>query len=704
MPTEEPPVVRPPAMSRLLSPTSVAVVGPTHDATSVAGQIFASLLRSFTLGPVVPIDPTAEEVQKVKAYRSVASLPEPVDLAVVAVPAPHVPGVVEECAAKGVGAAVVIVSSPQKTAEGAELQRQLAAIARSSGLGVLGPNSIGYFNIGGGVRADLALTSGAPVPSGGPVALVAQGDGFGSYLAHKALLTGVRIGWFVSTGNEADVDVAAVLRHLVERDDVKVLLSLVETVREGEVFVETAMRAGELDKPMIVLAAQRGDEVDGAGSGTASIFSSAKVFAAVCHQYGIYLVDTVEQLFDLGLIFQDGRRVRSNQVGVVTASGGAGVLLADACVKVGLEVPELPRDEQEAMLGFMPAPFYGSTTNPVDTTAQGVNSPGAYEKVLNAVADSRVVEMLTPVTWAIPGGPNDDLIRLYQRVAKPVAVTSTALMEQFQDAGVPTYTDPQRAASALSAVSTQSLRTLDFSALRTFRPVSSRVSKARRVLASMAGDTWLSHSGARQVLGLYGVLLLREELVHSADEAVAAAARIGGSVTLTVSAHDNDSTGSYAFPQAVRGADNVRAAYADVVAELEQAAGERPNDGVVVQESLPAHLELRCRLRRDRWWGPMVALGMGGLVGEIMGEVALLRAPLGEHEAVAGLRSVFGGRLVASRRGLDQRGQAEVARLMAGIGTMGLELDDIEAVDAGPILVGPGAVRLGDARFVLRPG
>jgi acyl-CoA synthetase (NDP forming) len=492
----------------------------------------------------------------------------------------------------------------------------VADIARSRGLAVIGPDCDGYFNLGGGVVATAALPLAVALPGGGPVALVAEGGGLGSYIAAKALLAGLRLGWFVTTGSEADLGIAGVLCHLVERDDVSVLMAYSEALRDPDAFVAAAVRAVELDKPLVVLKARRSDAAE-----------EAAVFDAVCQQHGIHLVQTVEQMLDLGMIFQDGRRVAAKRVGVVTASGGAGVLLADACVLVGLQVPPLPDDEQQAMRRFMPTPFYGSTTNPVDATAQGVNSPGAYHGVLNAVADSRVVDMIAPVTWAVPGGANDALVELYLRLDKPVAVTSTAWLQQFQDAGLPTYTDPQRAAAALSALAVQSLRTLDFAARSSFETRTERAEQARLLLGAGGCGASLCQPASGQLFGLYGV---------------------------------------------------------------------------VVHEMAPGPLGLVCRLRRDPLFGPVVGLGLAGALGEVVDETVLVRPPFGEPEVVRALGSLFGGRLVASNRGLGRSEQVEVARIMVALATLALELDEVEAIDADPVWVAPGSVGVAGAVIGLR--
>ena len=690
-------------LDRTLSPGSIAMVGASNNVAGIGGQVFANLARAFS-GRLYPVHPRDAEVQGQPAFPSVTDLPEAVDLAVIVVPAAGVPAVVEECATRRVGGALVITSGFAEVGpEGVALQEQIRATAARSGVRVIGPNCIGFMNLFGGVMANFALPPTAPLPAAGPVALVSQSGGFGSYITNKALLAGLRLGWFVSTGNEVDVNIAGVLRHLVDRDETRVLMLFSETLRDPDVFIDAACRAAELDKPIVLLKAGRSDAAAKAAmSHTASIVGSARVFDAVARQYGVFVVETMEEMLDLGMIFQDGRRVRGRNVGILTTSGGAGVLLADACTGAGLSVPELPADEQAAMAGLMPTPFYGSTTNPVDTTAQVVAHPGAFRNVLFSVGESRVLDMMVAVTWAVPGPATDALVEYHQQGPKPLAVTSTAWLDEFQQAGVATYTDPRRAANALGALAAQSLRPFRPLAPSEWKPDPDRVDRVGRLLGAAAGRRVLLESTSKQVLAAYGVPVTREELVTDADGAVAAAARLGGAVALKVMSYDlPHKTEAGAIRLGVRGPDAVRAQYGEVLAEVRRRAPGAFVEGVLVQEMVPARLELTCGLQRDPVFGPIVAVGLGGVLVEILNEAALLRPPFGPDEARAALAGLLGGRLVGTGRGLDDAEQAEVVRVMVGLGQLALELDEVAEVDVNPIRVADGAVRAADALVVL---
>jgi acetyltransferase len=690
-------------LDRTLSPRSIALVGASNNEQSLGGWVFANLARAFD-GPLYPVHPHDSAVQGRVAYPTVTELPEMVDLVVVMVPAPAVPKVIDECAAKDAGGALIIASGFAEVGqEGAVLQEKISVTAKASGLRVIGPNCIGFMNALGGVMANFALPPSSPLPVAGPVALVSQSGGFGSYITTKALLAGLRLGWFISTGNESDVNIATVLRHLVEREETRVLMAFSETLRDPEVFLEAARRATELDKPLILLKAGRSEAAAKAAiSHTASIVGSARVLDAIARQYGVFVVSTMEEMLDLGMIFQDGRRVRKRRVGIMTTSGGAGVLLADACTAAGLEVPELPAAEQRILRAVMPEPFYGSTANPVDTTAQVVNVPGVFEQVLNFVGASDSLDMLCPVTWAAKSPTNDALIDFYQSSEKPLAVTSTAWMDEFQQAGVPTYTDPHRAANALGAVARQSLDRRVRPAPTDWSPDAARITAVRRLLGVASGRAALLESTSKEVLAAYGAPVTREEMVHDRGGAVAAARHIGGPVALKVMSYDlPHKTEAGAVRLGILGEDVVGRTFDELLAHVAATSPGARVEGVLVQEMVPARLELSCGLRRDPVFGPIVALALGGTIIEIISEAVLLRPPFDEEEARVAVSEMLDGRLVTGTRGLTGRELAATARLMAALGQLGLELPEVGEVDVNPVRVADDAVRAADALVVL---
>ncbi|SEN42935.1 Acyl-CoA synthetase (NDP forming) [Pseudomonas sp. ok272] len=689
-----------PDLDRLLAPRTIAMVGASNNLYSIGGLLFANLKRSFG-GALYPIHPQDDSVQGTRAYASLLDVPLSVDLVVIAVANQAVEGIMEQAVVKGVGGVVLLSSGfAEAGAEGLALQQRVAEIARAGGVRVMGPNCIGYLNIAGGVMANFALSPDEPVPPGGSVALISQSGGFGSYLTTKGLLTGLRLGWFVSTGNELDVNIAGVLRYLVERPEVRVLLAFSETLRDPEVFIAAARRAQALDKPLVVLKAGRSEvAAKAAMSHTASVVGAVDVFDAVCRQFGVIVAHSLEEMLDLGMIFQDGRRVTGNRLAIITASGGTGVLLADEASLNGLDVPTFPPAQQAQMLNVLHSPFFGSVSNPIDTTA--AVKPAAIAALQNLVAQSPSVDMLSLVTWARATASNTELAALYQRTDKPMAVLSTNLVDSLTQAGVPTYTDPQRLARSLAALHRFSTRA-SLAADHAWEPNAERAQRARTHLQLPPGEQVLMEAQGKRLFAEYGIPLTREEWVHSEEEAIAAAARIGGNVVLKVMSyqlpHKSDAG---AIRLGLQGADAVRDAYRDMFEEVRRRAPHAVLDGVLVQQMVPARLELTCGLQRDPVFGPMVAVGLGGVLVEQLAQTTLLRPPFGLDTARAALGQLLQGRLVQGRRGLSAEEQTQIAAIMVGVGNLALELDEVSEVDINPIRVDDGKAIAADALIVL---
>lgn len=690
------------SFDRMLSPQSIAIIGASNRMPGIGGFVTANVKRAFR-GAIYPVNPREAEVQGLPAVAAVEDLPAGIDLAIVIVPAVVVPATLEACAARGVAGVVLITSGfAEVGAEGAALQAEVVEIVARTGLRIIGPNCIGFMNLAAGVMANFVLDPTDALPPGGPVALVSQSGGFGGYMVRKALTAGLNVGWFISTGNEVDVNISAVLRHMVEREDVRVLLAFSETLRDPELFIETARRACELDKPLVILKAGRSEAAARAAQAhTGSLVGSAEAFDAVCRQYNVFSATTLEEMLDLGLIFQGGRRTRGNRVGIITGSGGAGVMLSDACVLEGLSVPELPDDDQGKLLAHMPQPFMGSVANPVDVTAQAMAAVGAMDAVLNGVPASDAVDMVAPVIIGNPTHP-DMYIDAYRNTDKPVAYVSTLLPTSLLDAGVPAYTDPRRAAHALAATWRYSSRTRLDRVSATVPVDADRLADARRILARAGERRALMEADAKQLLALYGAPVTRESLCASADEAVAAAAAIGGAAALKIMSPDLLHKSDFGGVRLnISGEADIRREYAALLDDVGRHAPRAVIAGVLVQEMMPTRIEMLCGMQRDPLFGPMIVIGIGGVMVEILAEAALLRAPFDQRQALEAIDTLCGGRLRTATRGLSQPEAEAVARVAMAVGNAALELDEIAEIDLNPVIVSGGRAIAVDALVVL---
>lgn len=687
-------------IGRMLSPSSIAMVGASNQAGRIGATLFANLKRAFA-GKLHPVHPSEAEIMGVRAYRSLSQIGQPVDLAVIAVPGRLVPDVIEEAAAAGVGGAVIVTSGfAEVGGEGIALQERIVTIARRTGIRLIGPNCIGFMNVHGGVMANFSLDPSTPLPPAGGVALVSQSGGFGSYIAMMAIKAGLGLGWFVSTGNEADMSVALTLRHLVEAPEVKVLLTAIETLRHPEIFIETAERALALDKPIIMLKAGRSDDAARAAvSHTGAIAGSADVLDAVCAQLGVHVVSTMQDMLDLGLMFQTGKRTAGRRVAIVTTSGGAGVLLADEATRAGLSVPVLPDAEQDALLAKMPQPFYGNVANPIDTTAQIVSMPEALGNLLAVLEDSPSIDMVTTVAWEQAKPHLDAIVDLDRRSPKPVSLLCTGIVPFVSEAGLPLYLDPGRAVRVLGALARQSL---DKPVVCRPEPVdTARIGRARALLAEAGGRNLLMEHEGKRLFVEYGIPVAREYFVSDPNEAAEAAASLGGLLVLKAMSpalpHKSDVGGVRLSVHPERAEQEARAMLEDVARH----APDAQIAGILVQEMVPGRLELTAGIKQDQVFGPIVAVGMGGLMVEILADVAMLRPPFDRATARRAIASLCGGRVAQARRGLDADELDAVAETLMGLGRMALELPEISEVDANPIRVANGRALVADALVML---
>ncbi|WP_274631137.1 acetate--CoA ligase family protein [Arvimicrobium flavum] len=689
-------------MARLLSPRSIAMVGASNNMVGIGGRVFANLSRAFK-GPLYPINPRDPEIQGHKAYKQVGDLPEVPDMVVIAVAAEHAVGAFEACAEAGIGGAVILTSGFAEAGdEGKEMQAEISRIIARTGIRAIGPNCIGYLNVAGGVMANFALSPTEPIPDFGRVALVSQSGGFGSYLVTKALVAGLGVGWYVSTGNEVDVNVTGALRYLVDRDDVGVLLAFCETLRDPDVFVETARRAAELDKPMILLKAGRSEEAARAAvSHTASVVGSAEVFDAVCRQYGVIVAETMEEMLDLALMFQDGRRLKNGRTVIMTSSGGAGVLLADEGARAGLSIPELPAEEQELIASKMPQPFFGSAANPIDTTAQISARPTALAEVLDILRTSPSIDVVTGVVWAQATSQVETFIHVHRNTDKVCAVLSNGHSDLLNQAKVPYYTDPRRLMHAVGTLHRYSTRPAlsqtDFSV------DTARQERVRKLLADVPqGENALMEHQGKRILAEYGVHVTREEFVSTPQQAAAAAERIGGKVVIKAMSYDIPHKSEMgAVRLGLHGGAEVGQATSEMLSEVSAKAPDATVAGVLVQEMVPARFELSCGMQRDPIFGPMVAITLGGILIEILAEATLLRAPFDRATAMEAIGRLCEGRLMGGTRGLTASEAAQVADIAVGLGQLAMEQPTIVEVDVNPVRVDKGAAIAADALIVL---
>lgn len=423
------------SLQALFSPRSIAVVGASQDVQRIRGRLLKQLLDGGFAGPVHPVNPSSAVIQGLKAYPSVALLPEPVDLALIAVAAQQVMEVLEQCAQRGVRAAAIFTAGANGVPVGQRLQDQVAAFARRSGMRILGPNAEGFIDTEGQLLATFSptLEHVPPLPRGalprrGRVSIVSQSGAMAFALYSRAMDQQIPVRHLVSTGNEADVELLEVVEHLVERGESRAILLFIEGFREPQRFAAVASRAA--DAGIVLVAAKIGRSRAGqraAVSHTAHLTGADTAYDAAFERYGVIRADTPDDMLAIAAAVSAGACPPGRRVAIVTTSGGAGGWAADICEQAGLEVPEFD-PEFKRRLGEI-VPDYGSPENPVDVTARVVEDGGkTLLAILELLGTAHGIDAgLVIMSLVAPGritGIEAELGALHARHGHPIAFHS----------------------------------------------------------------------------------------------------------------------------------------------------------------------------------------------------------------------------------------------------------------------------------------
>lgn len=446
----------------LLWPRSVAVIGASSDPSSLSGRPLRMLLNLGYDGRLYPVNPRHAEVNGLRAYSTVGDLPGRVDVALVLVPANQVLDVLEQCAAAGIGCAVVFSSGfAEQGGDGGEREQRIRALAATSGLRVLGPNAEGFLNVAGKVAATFspAVEMNAEGESIGwdGVAVLSQSGGLGFAVFDRGRAAGVGFSYVVSTGNEVDVDVLDLVDDFLQDERTTVIVMVIEGVDDPQRLMTVARNAQALGKT--VIAAKLGASAAGGEAAlwhTAHSVGSDAAYQTIFDASDVVRARDEDELIDLAMLLARTGPAAGNRVGIVTLSGGAGVWLADACEARGLTVPALPDHVQRELRQLMPA--YGSPRNPVDLTAQAFHGGGvaaAVEILQNSGLVDSIAVILSMANPATLLREREQLAGLLTDTAKPVVTYSytrpnESSLRVLAELGLAWFPTPTRAANALA--------------------------------------------------------------------------------------------------------------------------------------------------------------------------------------------------------------------------------------------------------------
>jgi acetyl coenzyme A synthetase (ADP forming)-like protein len=700
-------------------PQSVAVIGASRDPKSIGFRLLEALTTNQFRGSVYPVNPKATEIAGVRVYPSLRSVLGPIDLALIAVPRDKVLSVVDECAAKGVRALVVITAGfAEVGADGAALQKQLLEKVRQHGMRMIGPNCFGVLNTDPNVRLNGTFTSLFPSP--GRVAMSSQSGALGI-----AALTGARrfhlgISSFVSVGNKADVSTNDLLQYWEEDPSTDVILLYLESFGNPRRFARIARRVSRR-KPIIAVKAGRTKSGRrAAGSHTAALAASDVAVDALFHQSGVIRAETLEEMLALasGLAAQplpSGRRV-----GIITNAGGPAILCTDACEAGGLAVPELSARTKSTLAAFLPAA--AALNNPVDLIASA--TPEQYAKAIETLLTADEIDALIILymsvtvvdTAGIAQGIQEGIAngRKSGTKTKPVLIGWMAEGDSdrtfsFLTETVPTYSLPESPAFVLSKAAAYAewqqqpggmvpyFDDLEFSTVRTICSTA----------LSQRGAGWLTTEETRSLLNAMRLPVQSGGVAHTPDEAVALAGKIGYPVAVKLASrriiHKTEIGGVHLNLMDERA---VRDAFGSIRTRLAQAGQLEAMEGVLVQPMVTGGVEVMVGVTHDPLFGPLIAFGLGGIHVEILGDVQFRITPLTDRDATEMVRGIKGYRLLTGYRGHPAADVEAIEDVLLRISRLVEEIPEISELDLNPIFALPPGqgCRIVDARIRIEPG
>ena len=698
------------AMRCFFEPQAVAVIGASRRRGTVSGELFHNLLAAGFNGPVYPVNPKAPVVQSVVAYKSVLDVPGPVDLAVLALPAPYVVEAAGECAAKGVRAIVVISAGFAETGpEGAQRQRELLAVCRAAGMRLIGPNCLGIVNTDAGVRLD--ATFGPIVPLPGRVGFLSQSGALGLAIIDYANALGLGLSSFVSVGNKADISSNDLLSFWEQDERTDLVLLYLESFGNPRKFARITRRVTRT-KP--VLAVKSGRSAAGAratSSHTGALLAASDVTVdALFDQAGVIRTDSLAELFDVASLLANQPVPAGRRVGIVTNAGGPGIMCADACEAGGLEVVQLSPQLQARLAEGLPTE--AAVTNPVDMLASA--PPEHYRRTVELVAASGDVDAV--IVIFIPPLPADaaavdQAVRDAAAAAGSVPVLNVVMssadppLEDGDGPRLPRYQFPEDAAHAL-------VRAVEYGTWRQ-RPEGQvpeladvRHDEAAALLAAALaegpGPRWLAPEEVARLLACYGVPIAEWRLAGSPEEAGAAADELGGPVALkAVAPRLVHKTEAGAVRLGLAGAEAVQAAAAEMAAAV--AAEGYTVDGFLVQRMVREGVELLVGVVHDASFGPVIACGAGGTAVELLKDVAVRITPLTDLDAAEMVRSLATYPLLDGYRGAPRADVAALEDLLLRVSALVEAHPTIAELDCNPVKVLPDGVVVVDARIRVEP-
>lgn len=679
-------------LARLFTPTSVAVVGASGRPGSLGRRVVENLAdHSKLTGNLHLVNATRSEVLGRACVPRIADIGEPVDVAVVVIPAAGVLGAVRECASAGIPFAIVLTSGFGEVGEeGTERQHALTRIAAETGIRVVGPNCPGLTN----VRDRIGMTFSPAFPDDltpGSVGLATQGGGLGRTVL-QAAARGLGTSLWASLGNASDLDVPDIIGYFADDPQISTIAVLLEGIPDGAAFLTALRRAAEADKPVVALKIGRSEYGKRAiESHTAAMAGEAEINSAVFAQFGVVEVDDIDELVDVSSLLSRARPPADTGIAIWGMSGGAVTLCADAVGQAGLRLAELSDETTATLMDILPS--YAAIGNPVDITATGLTNPELVQASLRVLAADPGVDIVL-VPYPLDYGP--DSVPVAAAMVAMQAESSTPVLPIWMsdrrgpaftvltEAGLTSIHSVSKAVAAVSRWSSYGgwLASTPPELPILLQPSLEARSPTPQLRTEVAAKAWLDRAGIAVPIG---------RLARTPAEAVAAAAELPGAAVLKVVspdiAHKSDVGGVHV---GVRGSDKVKRAYDAILNSVAKSVPGADIDGVLVEEMIDdAALELIVGVHVDPAFGHILTVGAGGVLVELLNDVQRRLLPIEPATAREMVEQLGVAPLLDGHRGGPKLDADALVALLSRVSDLVLAHPDIEQLELNPVILRP---------------
>ena len=692
------------SLDPLLRPQSVAVIGASDNPARIGGRPIFSMLEGGFKGRLYPVNPNRETIQGLKSYPSISSVPEAVDSVVISVPEKIALDVVRECAAAGVKSVVMFTSGFAEIGDaGVHAQLELKKIASNSGMRIVGPNCLGVFNLNQGWFGTFANTLASKKIPTGPIGIVTQSGAYGGHLFTITQNRGVGTNYWVTTGNEVDVDVAEVIEFYAKEPDIRVIVSYAEGIKDGERLCRALDAARKAKKPVIFMKVGSTEAgARAAASHTASLAGEDAIYDGVFKQFGVYRAETTEEMADIAYVCQFGRYPSGPKIGLQTISGGIGVQLADAATKYGFDVKPLPKTTQDKILNLIP---FAGVNNPIDFTGQVLNERKLLEESMRHVIneadyDSQILYLASlPISQFTKDISLEIFTSLRKQYPNELMILSLIgppeARASYEALGYPCFEDHSLAVRAMAA-------------LRYFGEVFKKEDTASPTAMGekpvLTKGQKISEFEAKKIFSTAGMPITLETLAQTSDEAIGFWKKIKKPVVLKISSLDlqhKTDIGGVILDLDDEG--DIRESF-DKLSELGKANSIKNDiEGIIVSEMVDNGVETVLGVVNDPVFGPTVMFGLGGVFVEVLKDVSFRVAPFDVKEAHMMIDEIRGRAILDGVRGAPPSDIEALAESLSQLSLFSItNAKNLDSVDLNPLIVLPEGAKIVDALIITK--